>query len=309
MKKFKNITKIIFCIILFAIIIVIAKTSIDILFTKIKDNKLRKENQSYIEDYLARNVRDEIVSIEPEIYIPGLLDGGHYEPTLEDNPSKRFRVTYTCYDSIMQLEYNIVFSHEEHQKIDFVENEKDELIKNYDKYNLNYELIESIIHKSGGLSTNLGNYNKYNLGEYILLIYSPDIKTTKEIEDNIHREVCKPAGKEDKTTQFVRVRIPRYIICNDKQLYIDMRNNKIKLSEYLKGKSYTLWNNEKSDLEIYISEVVNIMLGDRINDFKTTENTSEINELEKYVTDDKTWIVTYELDIDENYYLNTYILK
>jgi len=310
-----NIFKYILIIILVIILLGIATGYIYTIYNNIRENKLRKENTSYIEEYLKNNLKeDEIISIEQEKYIPAFLDGGHYEPVNEDDPSEEYIITYTCYDKKLQLQYNIVFSHEEYEKIKLSKNEKIDYMNNYNIYELNYKLIESVINQSGGISINLGKYRKKdNLDKYILLIYTPNVEATKSIIDKCHKEVCgKSASDVDETTHFVNIDMPRYIFCNDKKTYDEMIKNKNKINEYLEGKNYN-YNVERSKTRedtINLSEIIQILLENKINKFKVKENIKpQMYKLEKYITDNETWIITYELEIGINYYLDTYVLK
>lgn len=312
LKTIFTILKWIIIVILLLIVLGLIIFGIYMIYDKIRDNRLIQNNAIYIEEYLKNNLQDEIVSIEQKVYIPGFIGGGHYENVEEDNPSRKYCITYTCYDREMQLQYNLSFMHEEHEEIELYQNEKIDYMKNYDIYNSNYELMESVIKKNGGISTNLGYYNKNNLDKYILLIYTPDIEATKEIVKDLYNEVYGGyAYKVNEKTQFINISMPRYIFCNDKELYESMAKNKIELSDYLKDKDYTVKTSKIGDFEEYIDiyKTTEILLEYKTNNFNFRKNEAQMYQLENYVTNEKKWIITYELEIGVNYYLNTYVLS
>lgn len=72
---------------------------------------------------------------------------------------------------------------------------------------------------------------------------------------------------------------------------------------------YTIYDNiNDNDEYIELSKIIQILLGYEIDNFNVAENIAQLYKLENYVTNNETWLMSYELEIGVNYYLNTYVL-
>lgn len=310
MNKVKKGLKI-FCLIISCIVLIII---VSVVSNRIKLNNIKVYNQAYIKQYIKDNLNNcEIERLERSIYVPGFLDGGHDEIVKEDDVTKDYTETYYIYDKELDYNYTINFHHNAKERIS-MKSSKD---RNYyrerkQKYEDNYKKIDKIIQNNGGKSELLSNYNEDTIGNYILLIYVPNVEIAKKIQEELYDNIY--GGYYDEhldETNNINITIPRYMFVNDDGIFKEIYKNKENVLEYTKYKDLeckdSTVNEYNKDNLIQMKDIVAKLFGKELDYERQSSNNTVLLVKDEELSNK--WVITFELEMGISYYTDIYDIE
>ena len=280
---------------------------------KFRINKLRRYNSEYITNYFKDNLDNcTVEKVEKYIHVSDFLGNTHLEMVDTDNVDKMYTEKYYIYDNDLDYRYELVFEHNSYDVISMISNmDKQYYVDRKNKYLDNYSKIEEIIKNNSGESVLLSNYKDDEIGQYILLVYVPDIDTAVNIQNTLYNNIYGARVTEDlSVTNGIDIGFPRYIFVNDIGTFNMLKNKSENVLEYIYEKqlkcSDSLVTEYTKDNYILISDIVNILFNKPMeyNRLYTRNTTLTLEDDELH----NKWCIVFQLEVGVDYYTDVYNL-
>lgn len=271
-------------------------------------------NQTVIEDFYDYLDDEGIEIISEEQYVVKTAQyGGALDDTvvIGDVYNADYHHRIELYDPLIDYSYYVEFSHapkeELEPKMDISSEYREEAQAYYD----NFKLIRKIINSHGGEAELISGYDPKFVRNYFLLIYLPDadamIDANMDLYDHIYGGYV-----NEHVHNGIKVQIPRFIFCSNKNTYQYMASNIDAARQYIRGKNYICNNSVMTADDVNLERVCDIMLDQFRSDYNVTHvpgvNTLGSTVCKNYLQscDPKDFIALHELELGIDYYLTVY---
>ena len=280
-------------------------------------HRVKQYNQEFEQEYREKLNSMDLMILSEDRYIE--ISSGIWGTRQEDIPARgdaygdSYYHEYELYDKQINYAYTVYLHHAPRQKLEAY----DDAITKYrdlaQKYEANFEVMRDIIEAHGGQAERLTTFQPQELDNYILLVYLPDATSMIETQDDLYDRVY--GGYADAhldVTNGINVDIPRFIFCAKEDTYKHMCAGVNVARSYVQGKGYACRNSKTTAEQIRLSELCELLLGDRAKEYVKTD-VADVNTLGSPVSKNylmsvsaKDWIALYELEVGVDYYLTVY---